>query len=81
MSMNCMFCKKPVVGQSPVTVPGIGLAHSHCYQADQALRRTFQSLDIAALSDGELTELKDLVLAEENARRPEHDDDDDIELF
>lgn len=79
MSMNCMFCGKPVVGQSPVTVPGEGLAHAHCYQAHQALQRTFQSLDISELSDTELTELKDLVLSEENARKPNHDDD--IELF
>ena len=79
MSMNCMFCKKTVVGQNPVTIPSEGLAHLHCYQAHQALRRTFQSLDIAALSDAELTELKDLVLAEENARQ--RGQEDDIELF
>ena len=77
--MNCIFCDKPVFGTAGVTVPGVGPAHQHCFQADQALKRTFQSLDITTLTDSELTELKDLVLSEENSRNMQGDDD--IELF
>ena len=46
------------------------------------LKRTFQKLDITALNDDELRDLKDLVLAEENDRRRQNEPDgDDIELF
>jgi len=62
-----------------MSIPGEGVAHRHCFQAHEALRRTFQSLDITRLNDQELTELKDLVLAEENYRK--RDSEDDIELF
>ena len=62
-----------------MTVPGEGPAHQHCFQAQAALRRTFQTLDITALSDQELIQLKDLLLAEENYRK--RDTDGDIELF
>lgn len=80
MSMNCLFCSKTVVGQSPITVPGEGLAHLHCFQAHQALKRTFQSLDISQLTDSELAELKEMIIAEENARGRQVDDGD-VELF
>jgi len=83
MSLNCVFCKKPVFGTSGVTVPGEGPAHQSCYQANAALARTFQSLDISKLSDDELMDLKDLVLAEFNDRdrKGRGSDHDDIELF
>ncbi|WP_245582698.1 hypothetical protein [Oceanobacter kriegii] len=47
------------------------------------MRRTFRSIDITELTDNELSDLKDLVLAEENDRRRKSapDNDDDIELF
>ena len=63
-----------------MTVPGKGPAHSQCYQADEALKRTFQQLDITSLNDEELFELKELVLSEENSRKREGEDSD-IELF
>ena len=69
MSLNCVYCKKPVFGTSGVTVPGSGPAHQHCYQAQAALARTFQALDISQLSDDELLDLQDMVLAEVNDRR------------
>ena len=78
--MKCIFCNKPVFGNTGISVPGAGPAHQHCLQANEALRRTFQSLDITALSDQELTELKDLVLSEENHRKRD-DTDNDVELF
>ncbi|WP_420589842.1 DUF2175 domain-containing protein [Bacterioplanoides sp.] len=66
-------------------MPKKGPAHQHCYQADAALRRTFQSLDITELNDDELRDLKDLVLTEENERARqragETEDDGDVELF
>lgn len=78
--MNCIFCNKPVYGKDGITVPSKGPAHQNCYQANEALRRTFQHLDITALNDQELVDLKDLVLAELNSRSRD-DDSNDIELF
>ena len=78
--MRCIFCNKPVYGNDGVTVPQKGPAHQNCYQANEALRRTFQHLDITALNDQELVDLKDLVLAEINSRN-RTDNDGDIELF
>lgn len=80
--MKCFYCGKPVFGAQALTVPGKGPAHQLCFQVNQALRRTFQNLDITALNDDELTDLKDLVLAEANARAKKNDDNtNDIELF
>ncbi len=78
--MKCIYCKKSVFGNTGMTVPGVGPAHQHCFQANEALKRTFQTLDITALSDQELMELKELVLAEENYRKRD-DDGTEIELF
>jgi len=78
--MKCIYCNKDVFGQNGMTVPTEGPAHLQCYQANQALQRTFQKLDITRLNDDELFELKELVLAEENSRKRTNDSDD-IELF
>jgi hypothetical protein len=78
--MRCIYCGKSVFGSDGITVPNEGPAHQACYQATQALKRTFQSLDITTLNDGELTDLLDLVLAEINSRK-KGSDTDDIELF
>jgi hypothetical protein len=78
--MKCIFCNKPVFGDKGITVPTQGPAHQNCYQANEALRRTFQHLDISALNDQELVDLKDLVLAELNTRNRD-DDSNDVELF
>jgi len=78
--MRCIYCNQPVFGTDGVSVPGEGPAHQKCFQASQALKRTFQSLDISALNDEELTDLLDLVLSEVNTRK-QTDEDDGIELF
>ncbi len=78
--MNCVFCNNPVFGGDGVSVPGKGPAHSACLMANETLKRTFQGLDITELSDGDLADLKDLVLSEENARNPTSAADN-IELF
>ncbi|WP_370979356.1 DUF2175 domain-containing protein [Agaribacterium sp. ZY112] len=78
--MKCLYCNAPVFGRDGITIAGKGPAHQKCYQADQALKRTFQHLKISELNDQELVELKDLILAEENDRK-RSDDDDGIELF
>lgn len=78
--MKCIYCNKPVFGREGLTVPNEGPAHQSCFQLDQALKRTFQNLDITALNDKELQELKELILAEENSRSRTNDDDG-IELF
>lgn len=79
--MKCLYCNTHVFGPNGMTVPGEGAAHQACFQADLALRRTFQHIEISKLNNEELTILKDLVLAEENARRRENEGDGDIELF
>ncbi|WP_283788654.1 DUF2175 family protein [Bermanella sp. WJH001] len=78
MSMGCIYCGQSVINQSPMTIPGKGVAHLRCFQTDQALKRTFQTLDISKLNDAELADLKEIVIAEENARNK---DNYDIELF
>ena len=78
--MKCIYCNKSVFGGDCLTVPNEGPAHMQCYAANQALKRTFQNLNITALNDTELQELKELVLAEENARG-RGSSDDDVELF
>lgn len=82
MSMKCIFCHKPVFGGSGITVAKRGPAHLACFEADEAMRRAFKSLDISSLTDKELFELKELVLAEENFRKRDSTKDNmDIELF
>lgn len=77
--MKCVYCHQPVFGSDGITVPGQGPAHQKCFQVQQALKRTFQTLDISALNDEELIDLLDLVLAEVNVRKKS--EDDGIELF
>ena len=77
--MNCIYCGKLVYGENGMNVPNLGVAHQQCFQAYQTLKRTFQNLDITALNDQELVELKDLVLTELNSRQ--RDSIGDIELF
>ncbi len=82
--MKCIFCGKPVFGNVGITVAGEGAAHQDCFQANEALKRVFKNLEITALSDQELTQLKDLVLAEENYRKRNavgEEGGDDVELF
>jgi len=79
--MNCLSCARPVYGHNGLTVPSQGAAHQQCYQMDQALKRTFQHLEISKLTDEELNDLKDLVLTEINDRERSGEDDCDIELF
>jgi len=80
-AMKCIYCDKDVFGHNGMTVPSLGAAHSQCFQADQALRRTFQNLEITQLNDIELQDLKELVLSEENSRRRNEAGDDAVELF
>lgn len=79
--MRCVFCGKPVFGPTGITLHGGAPAHQQCFQLQAALKRTFQALDISALNDQELTDLKDLVLAEVNDRQRKSSGSDDIELF
>ena len=76
--MKCIYCNKPVYGSNGVSVPGEGPAHKDCLTVVQTYQRKFRNIDISALTDAELTDLHDLVLAELNDRRG---DDEDIELF
>ena len=82
--MRCNYCEKPVLGASPVTVPGIGPAHDICYQTRLTSERIFNGLNIAQLDDIQFNELSDLVLMERNSRQPTPglvDNAFDIELF
>jgi len=83
-SMRCNYCKKAVLGASPITVPGLGPAHEICYQTHLVRKRIFSGLNIAALDDQQLAELSDLVLMEKNARMSEimeNTEEFEIELF
>lgn len=76
--MNCSFCAQPVLMRQPMTVPGQGPAHKDCYQQHLVEQRQFMGLNIRALSDSQLQELRELVAMECNARQQVNDD---VELF
>ncbi len=78
--MKCEFCGKPVYGHDGVTVKGGGPAHIKCLEIHTTMKREFMGLDITELTDKQLADLKDLVLSEENARKPKTQDDE-VELF
>lgn len=77
--MRCIYCSKRIVGNDGISVSGRGVCHAICHHMDQAQRRVYKGLDVTALTDQELTDLKEVVLTEENARYG--GGDDDIELF
>ena len=77
--MRCIYCGKTVFGDNGITVPNQGPAHESCFQANETMRRKFKELDISALTDAALSELKELILAEDNYRN--RSDDDEVELF
>lgn len=77
--MRCVYCGKTVFGNQGVTVPNLGPAHVSCFQAHETMRRKFKDLDISDLSDSDLAELKELVIAEENHRN--RGAADEVELF
>ncbi len=77
--MRCYYCNKLVCGKEGITLPKLGPAHTVCFEANQSISRVFKNLVLTELSDNELSELKELVVAEENHRN--RDTSDDIELF
>ena len=77
--MRCYVCNQVVTGIQGMTDPNHGAVHITCYEVKQAMARNFKGININALTDNELTNLQDLVLAEVNERKGDHDDD--IELF
>jgi len=82
--MRCNYCEKAVLGDKPITVPGLGPAHEICYQSHLVIKRIFAGLNIAALDDMQLSELSDMVLMEKNARMSEsmeNTESFEIELF
>jgi L-arabinose isomerase len=82
--MRCVYCKKPVLGSDPITVPGAGPAHHICYQTRLTAERIFKGLNIAKLDDIQFNELSDLVLMEKNMRMPaveKSDESFEVELF
>lgn len=80
--MRCEYCSSPVVGRLDVlTVPGVGPAHSHCHMNHQFQQRIFRGIDIAGLSDSELSVLEELVKTERNQRSKDNAEHMDFELF
>ncbi|GEM_PF-1413297 len=82
--MKCLFCQLPVYGGNGMTVPGRGLSHRKCFEADALMRHSFKGLDLSSLEDNDLKELDELVAMEKRSReRTEHcgDSEDEIELF
>jgi len=66
--MKCIICNKPVYGKQGMTAVGLGAIHKKCFPGHSLDNRVFQSLDISALDDADFVELKEMVLAEINAR-------------
>lgn len=74
MALNCIFCKECVVKNDnskglPVSLPPYGVAHTYCVEQDLLQKRLFKGVHIAELSDRDFSELKEMVLAEDNARK------------
>ncbi len=72
--MHCEYCSKSVFAANttlgkPITVPGTGVAHTHCAQRAMTRHRIFRNLALASLHHEELNELKELVLQEVNERQ------------
>lgn len=68
--MRCCYCERPVVGIRDVTiVPASGPAHAGCHHRALASRRVFKTIELARLTDAELTELREMVLTELNSRQ------------
>jgi len=66
--MKCIICNKPVYGKQGMTAVGLGAIHKKCFPGHSLDNRVFQSLDVSALNDEDFVELKEIVLAEINAR-------------
>ena len=66
--MKCIICNEPVYGKQGLTAVGLGAIHKQCFPGHSLDRRVFQSLDVSALNDEDFIELKEIVLAEINAR-------------
>lgn len=72
--MRCVFCEQALIGSKPhfgqpVTVPGVGVAHTLCAQQDRVQKRVFGPLRLKDVPTESLLELKELVLAEINQRQ------------
>ena len=76
--MRCIYCSEPVFGLGGITIPHQGPAHVQCFSVQKVYLRQFKGLDLSVLTDAELAELKELLLAEENSRQRQNDV---IELF
>lgn len=73
--MRCIYCDNSIIESGknfgkPMTAPGKGVAHTLCYTKDLINQRVFRGLKIAVLDIEELSELKEMVLIEMNARAP-----------
>ena len=66
--MKCIYCLQPVFGASGMTVSPLGAAHIACFNNHSVQLRIFKGLTLSDLSDNEITDLHDLLLAEKNSR-------------
>ncbi|MER2490658.1 hypothetical protein [Catenovulum sediminis] len=71
--MRCMFCNSNMLESDkskglPVTIPGKGVAHTHCAEADLVKKRVFGNIHLADMEDDDLLELYELVQVEVNER-------------
>ncbi len=78
--MKCIICDQSVFGKQGMTAVGLGAIHRKCFPGHTMDVRVFQSLDVSALNQDEFMELKEIVLAEDNARNRSHEDVS-VELF
>ena len=77
--MRCVFCNQSLIGSADaISIEGGAPSHRKCYQMEQLSKRIFKGLELAALADGELVELQDLIRQEQNSRSP---GELEVELF
>jgi hypothetical protein len=66
--MRCIYCKDELVGQDPMTVAGIGIAHHVCHKKKHEEDRIFMGVKISGLNDDELAKLDELIQEEKIVR-------------
>jgi hypothetical protein len=75
--MRCIFCNKPVLNSdigNPITLNGIGIAHSTCAEIDSKQKRVFGPICLHDLSGKDLLRLRDLTDLEMKQRNLKHKD-------
>lgn len=66
--MRCVHCNQHVVGNDPITVQGVGVAHRECHKKKLEEARIFMGINLSDLPYDDLATLSDLLCAEMDIR-------------